>query len=29
MKESWHLIHPDDPEYEDEPREKRASYWNV
>ena len=29
LKESWHLTHPDDPEYEDEPREKRASYWNV
>ena len=29
MKESWHLTHPDDPEYEDEPREKRATYWNV
>ena len=29
MKESWHLTHPDDPEYEDKPREKRATYWNV
>ena len=29
MKESWHLTHPDDPEYEDEPRKKRVTYWNV
>jgi len=29
LKESWHLTHPDDPEYEDQPREKRATYWNV
>ena len=29
MKDSWHLSHPDDPEYDDEPREKAATYWNV
>ena len=29
LKESWHLTHPDDPEYEDQPKEKRATYWNV
>lgn len=29
LKDSWHLNHPDDPEYEDEPREKAPTYWNV
>jgi len=29
MKESWHLSHPDDPEYDEEPREKVATYWRV
>jgi len=29
LKDSWHLTHPDDPEYDDEPREKPATYWNV
>ena len=27
MKESWHLEHPEDPEWEDEPRKKRVAYW--
>ena len=27
MKESWHLTHPDDPDMEDEPREKKSTYW--
>ena len=27
MKESWHLTHPDDPEWEDEPRSEKATYW--
>jgi predicted phage terminase large subunit-like protein len=27
MKESWHLEHPDDPEWEDEPRESPKTYW--
>jgi len=29
MKESWHLTHPEDPYYEDEPRKKRVAYWRV
>ena len=29
MKDSWHLTHPDDPEYDDEPTYKPATYWNV
>ena len=29
MKDSWHLTHPDDPEYEDGERTRRATYWNV
>jgi hypothetical protein len=29
MKESWHLEHPEDPYYEDEPRKKRVAYWRV
>ena len=27
MKESWHLSHPEDPDWEDEPRKKRVAYW--
>ena len=27
MKESWHLTHPDDPEWEDEVKEKKKTYW--
>jgi len=27
MKESWHLEHPDDPEWEDEPRQASKTYW--
>jgi predicted phage terminase large subunit-like protein len=27
MKESWHLTHPDDPEWEEEIREKKKTYW--
>ena len=27
MKESWHITHPDDPEFEDEPREEKSTYW--
>ena len=27
MKESWHLTHPDDPEYDNEVREKKKTYW--
>jgi predicted phage terminase large subunit-like protein len=29
MKESWHLTHPDDPEYEDAPRKTRVAYWRI
>ena len=29
LKDSWHLTHPDDPEYEDGERKKKATYWNV
>jgi predicted phage terminase large subunit-like protein len=29
MKESWHLQHPEDPDWEDEPREKKLAYWRV
>jgi len=29
MKDSWHLTHPDDPEYDEERRSKKATYWNV
>tara|TARA_Y100000593_G_C4153534_1_gene258288 strand:- start:109 stop:678 length:570 start_codon:yes stop_codon:yes gene_type:complete len=28
LKESWHLSHPDDPEYEDEEQPKKKTYWN-
>ena len=27
MKESWHLTHPDDPEYDNEIKEKKKTYW--
>ena len=27
MKDSWHLMHPDDPEWEEEPRDKKSTYW--
>ena len=27
MKESWHLTHPDDPEWEEETRERKNTYW--
>ena len=27
MKESWHLTHPDDPDFEDEPRSVKNTYW--
>ena len=27
MKESWHLTHPDDPEWEEETRERKRTYW--
>jgi len=29
MKESWNLLHPDDPYWEDgPPTKKRVAYWN-
>jgi predicted phage terminase large subunit-like protein len=28
LRDSWHLHHPEDPEWEDEPREKKVTYWN-
>jgi len=28
MKDSWHLYHPDDPEWDDDaPRKKKVAYW--
>ena len=27
MKESWHITHPDDPDFEDEPRSVKNTYW--
>jgi predicted phage terminase large subunit-like protein len=27
LKESWHLTHPDDPEWEDETKERKSTYW--
>ena len=27
MKESWHLTHPDDPDFDDEPRSGKSTYW--
>ena len=29
MKDSWNLTHPDDPEYEENERSSRATYWNL
>ena len=29
LKESWHVTHPDDPQWEDEKRHKRVAYWKV
>ena len=29
MKESWHLRHPEDPDWEDAPRKKKVAYWRV
>jgi len=29
MKESWHLSHPDDPYWEEQPRKKKVAYWRV
>lgn len=30
MKDSWNLIHPEDPNWEDEPRTKRrVAYWRT
>jgi len=27
LRESWHLSHPDDPEWEDEPKNEKKTYW--
>tara|TARA_R100000656_G_scaffold112355_1_gene84492 strand:- start:493 stop:975 length:483 start_codon:yes stop_codon:yes gene_type:complete len=27
MRESWHITHPEDPDWEDEPKKKRVAYW--
>ena len=27
MRESWHITHPEDPEWEEEPRKKKVAYW--
>ena len=29
VKESWHLTHPEDPDWNDEPKEKKLAYWRV
>jgi len=29
MKESWHLEHPEDPEWDDPPPKKRVAYWRT
>ena len=29
MKESWHLEHPEDPEWDDPPKKKRVAYWRT
>ena len=29
MKESWHLSHPEDTDWEDEPRKKKVAYWRT
>ena len=28
LRDSWHLEHPEDPEWEDEPTQKKTTYWN-
>ena len=28
LRDSWHLSHPEDPEWEDEPKKKNSTYWN-
>ena len=27
MKDSWYLTHPDDPEWEEDIKEKKRTYW--
>ena len=30
MRESWHITHPEDPDWEDEPRrKKKTAYWRT
>ena len=29
MKESWHLSHPEDPEWEEPRRQKKLAYWRI
>ena len=29
LKESWHVTHPDDPDWEEEIVQKRVAYWRV
>ena len=29
MKESWHLEHPEDPEWDDPPMKKKVAYWRT
>ena len=29
MKESWHLSHPEDPYWEEQPRKKKVAYWRI
>ncbi len=29
MKESWHLSHPEDPEWDDPPMKKKVAYWRT
>ena len=28
LRDSWHLSHPEDPVWEDEPKKKKSTYWN-
>jgi hypothetical protein len=28
LRDSWHLEHPEDPDWEDEPPQKKTTYWN-
>lgn len=28
LRDSWHLSHPEDPEWEEEVKEKKVTYWN-